>query len=73
MYSGWFTANFFEKNGTSVYHLRHDLGEKWSIFLERYMINMFKTLMGLDVEWEKGYEYVTIYIPDNKEGKYGKR
>lgn len=66
LYSGWFTANFFDRNGVSVYHLRHDLGVKWSIFLERYMVNMFKTLMKLEVESEKGYDYVTIYIPDGK-------
>jgi hypothetical protein len=71
MYSGWFTANFFEKDGTSVYHLRHNLGKKWSIFLERYMVNMFKTLMGLEVEVEKGYDFVTIYIPNKKESKRG--
>jgi hypothetical protein len=68
-YSGWFTANFFEKNGTTVYHLRHELGVKWSIFLERYMVNMFKTLMGIGVDSEKGYDYVTIFIPNAEKRK----
>jgi hypothetical protein len=72
LYSGWFTPNFFERNGFSVYHLRHDLGMKWSIFLERYMVNMFKSLMGLEVKSEKGYDYVTISIPDKKESRSGK-
>jgi hypothetical protein len=63
IYSGWFKSNFFKRDGDSVYHLKHDLGNKWSIFIEQYMIKMFKTVLKLEAKSERYIDSVTIYLP----------
>lgn len=68
-YSGWFEANFYEKNNHSIYHLRHGLGEKWSIFISHYMIRMFDSLLDTDVRTDVTENSVTIYIPNRRNNR----
>ena len=68
-YSGWFKANFYEKNNQTVYHLRHELGEKWSLFISHYMIKMFDSLLDTDIITEVKEDSVTIFIPNKRNSR----
>lgn len=65
-HSGWFEANFYEKNNHSIYHLRHDFGEKWSLFISHYMIKMFDSLLDTSIRTEVKEDSVTIFIPNKR-------
>ena len=65
-YSGWFEANFYEKNDAVVYHLRHDLGDSWSTFVNHFMLRMFDSLLDTDVRTDVTEDSVTVYIPKNR-------
>jgi hypothetical protein len=58
----WFTCyHHFHKN-SDVFHLQHDLGRGWSVYLQNYFLSYLKTLK-IDCE-TKVYDYaVNIRVP----------
>jgi hypothetical protein len=62
-YIGWFTCDYHKVNGVHMFHLRHVLDRKWSIFLQSYLEAMVRNILGLDVSADIGEDSVTLRIP----------
>ena len=65
-FSGWFDSIQHVKGTRNYIHLRHKLGEKWSIFLAEVISTMFKSILDVEVKTEKFENSVTIEM-DNTE------
>ena len=63
-YAGWFTCDYHQVNGVHMFHLRHVLDRKWSIFLQSYLDAMVMNILGFDVNADIGDDTVTLRIPD---------
>ena len=48
--AGWFECNHHLKNGKEIFHLRHNLGDKWSVYVAEVISYMF--LHYLDEKFE---------------------
>jgi len=44
---GWFRCDYREEGGTASFHLTHQLGFKWSVFLGNYISSAFNEALGL--------------------------
>jgi hypothetical protein len=62
-YADWFNCNYHMMNNMHMFHMRHGLGKKWSIFLQAYLEEMVKTILSLDVEAMISENTVTLRIP----------
>ena len=58
--AGWFKCNHHIKRDGDVFHLRHRLGKKWSIFVAEVISTMFENLLNVKVETEVFQGSVTI-------------
>jgi hypothetical protein len=61
-FARWFHC-FHNTQGTKdVFHLQHDLGRRWSVYLERYLLASLRSLNKVEVE-TKVYDYaVTLKV-----------
>lgn len=61
-YARWFTC-FHNTQGTKdVFHLQHDLGRGWSVYLAKYFLAFLKSLHKVDAE-TKVYDYaITLKV-----------
>ena len=48
----WFKCDHHTKENMDIFHIRHSLGKKWSIFLGSYLKSMFKSILDLDIDPE---------------------
>ncbi|UCC57654.1 MAG: hypothetical protein JSW14_04535 [Candidatus Bathyarchaeum sp.] len=60
--AGWFSCDHHIMGNKEVFHLRHGLGNKWSIFIAEVTSTMFKYLLNKKVETEILESSVTITI-----------
>jgi len=62
-YGNWYIYNHHVKNGKEVFHLRHTLGENWSIFLSEVVTTLFED--GLNRKVKKTFQdnTVTVEVP----------
>lgn len=51
-YGRWFKCDHYVTRSEDAFHLRHNLGRKWSIFVSNYLISMFKSILDIDVRIE---------------------
>jgi len=58
----WFKCDHHIKMNQDIFHLRHNLGRKWSIFVSNYLTHMFKSILDLDVKSELLDQAMTITI-----------
>lgn len=58
----WFKCDHHIKINQDIFHLRHNLGKKWSIFTSNYLTYMFKSILDLDVKPELLDQAMTIKI-----------
>jgi hypothetical protein len=65
-YAGWYRLNLHEGDG-GYYYLKHDLGEKWTIFLEGYLDSLFRKVIGMDIEMEVFGESLMIKFVESIE------
>lgn len=55
-FSRWFTCFHHTQSGKDVFHLQHNLGRGWSIFLENYLQSSLRSLANVDAE-SKIYDF----------------
>jgi len=65
-FAGWFECDHHIRRDKEIFHLRHDLGTKWSIYLAEAASEMFKSVLNTEVETEISDSSVTITI--NRQG-----
>jgi hypothetical protein len=65
-YRGWFRCSFHEMDEAQMFHLRHSLGESWSLFIKSYLESMFRDILEIELEAEAVNSTVALMIP-NKE------
>ena len=61
-FAGWFECDHHIKRDKEVLHLRHDLGMKWSIYVEAAASETFNSILGKKVTTEISDSSVTITI-----------
>ena len=61
-FAGWFECDHHVKQDKEILHFRHDLGIKWSIYVEAAASEMFKSVLGKKVTTEFSDSSVTITI-----------
>jgi hypothetical protein len=62
-YAGWFVCNYHKMDDMHMFHLRHRLDKKWSLFIQSYLEEMVKNVLDLDVEAVVSDNTVTLRIP----------
>ena len=60
--ANWFICDHHIRSNKEVFHLRHSLGNKWSIFIAEVTSTMFKSILSKNVETEVSEGSVTITI-----------
>lgn len=61
-FAGWYRCFHHPKENQDLFHLQHDLGRKWSIFLESYLRSILKNVNKTQVE-SRIYDYaVTLKV-----------
>lgn len=70
-HSNWYQFQFQKNNGKLSLLLRHNLGRKWSIYLNAYYSTLFKELLNINVESEIGEKSLEIFIPETNKTKNG--
>jgi len=58
--AGWFKCNHHIKNDKEMFHLRHSLGNNWSIFIASVISKMFENFLSEKVETKISQASVTI-------------
>ena len=61
-YAFWFRLQKFEQDNEIVYHLRNDLGWKWTKFLMGYMEATSKSVFGIPITTESTEFSLTIKV-----------
>jgi len=61
-FAGWFECDHHIRRDKEFFHLRHDLGIKWSIYLAEAASEMFKSILNKEVTTEMSNSSVTITI-----------
>ena len=61
-FARWFSCEYHPELGSDVFHLRHRLGNKWSIFIQNYLTAMFDTLLKTRVETTSLDQAVTLTL-----------
>ena len=62
-YAHWFTAMEHDTN-SHYYYLKHQLGEKWSIFVEAYVKSLFEDAVGVKVSTDRVGENILVKLDD---------
>ncbi len=62
-YAGWFSCNYHQVNGVHMFHLRHVLDKKWSLFVQSYLEAMVENIMDINVDAVVSDNTVTLRIP----------
>ena len=62
-FAGWFECDHHVKRDKEILNFRHDLGIKWSIYLEAAASEMFNSILNKGVTTEISDSSVTITIP----------
>ena len=61
-FAGWFECDHHVKRDKEILHFRHDLGIKWSIYVEAAASETFNSVLGKKVTTEISDSSVTITI-----------
>ena len=65
-YADLFTCNYHVMKDMHMFHLRHGLDWKWSIFLQACLEAMVHTIQGLDSETTVSDHTMTLMVPLNE-------
>ena len=66
-FAGWFECDHHIRRDKEIFHLRHELGTKWSIYLAEAASEMFKSVLNEEVTTEISDSSVTITV--NRQNK----
>jgi len=61
-FARWFHCDYYPEFGSDIFHLRHRLGNKWSIFIKSYLTAMFENLAKTKVESKAMDQAVTLTL-----------
>jgi hypothetical protein len=59
-FARWFQCFYHNQGNTDVFHLQHDLGRGWSIYLEKYILAYLKSMVDTDAK-TKVYDYAVTF------------
>jgi hypothetical protein len=62
----WFSYNYHVEKKTRVFHLRHNFGENWNIFISEALSTVFENFVNVKPKIEFSKEAITIYLPNNE-------
>ena len=62
-YAGWFICNYHQIDGIHMFHLRHRLDKKWSLFVKSYLEAMVENVLNMDVGATVSDNTVTLRLP----------
>jgi hypothetical protein len=63
-YGCWFDVDHYVTDKENMFHLRHNIDRKWSIYISNFLSSMFKSLLDIDIKPEIREDSVTIRIPN---------
>ena len=66
-YANWFKCEHHLVNNKEYFHLRHNLGEKWSIYLAEAVSVLFEYCCNIRVKKEFLEGAVTLEIPSSRQ------
>ena len=61
-FARWFACEYHPELSSEVFHMRHRLGNKWSIFIQNYLTAMFETLLKTKIESTALDQAVTVTL-----------
>ena len=65
-FAKWFSCFYHKQENNDLFHIQHDLGIGWSVFLENYLQSFLKSITDANVK-TKTYEYaVTLKVTQPK-------
>lgn len=59
-FARWFQCFYHTQGNTDIFHLQHDLGRGWSIYLEKYILAILRFMAETDVE-TRIYDYAVTF------------
>ncbi len=62
-YGNWFNYNHHIKNNKEIFHLRHNLGENWSVYVSEVISTLFEYGLNKKVKTEFLEDSATINVP----------
>ena len=62
-YAHWFSVTEHETDA-HYFYIKHNYGEKWSVFIESYIYTLFDSVVGIDVNTERVGENIMVKIFD---------
>jgi hypothetical protein len=67
-FARWFQCFYHQQGTKDVFHLQHDFGNEWSVFLEKYLIAFLGAIINTEVT-TRVYDYavtLTVTRPRSK-------
>ena len=59
-FSRWFQCFHHTQGNMDIFHLQHDLGRGWSVYLERYLLACLRSMTGTDAK-TRVYDYAVTF------------
>ena len=59
-FARWFHCFHHTQGNTDIFHLQHDLGRGWSVYLERYVLACLKSMTDTDAK-TRVYDYAVTF------------
>jgi hypothetical protein len=61
-FARWFQCFYHTQGDTDLFHLQHDFGHGWSVFLENFLLSFLRSMTGLEAK-TRIYDYaVTLEV-----------
>ncbi len=59
-FARWFQCFHHKQGDTDIFHLQHDLGRGWSVYLERYFLAHLRSMTDMDAK-TRVYDYAVTF------------
>jgi len=61
-FARWFQCFYHPQGSTDLFHIQHDFGHAWSVFLESFLLSFLRSMTGMDAK-TRVYDYaVTLEV-----------
>jgi hypothetical protein len=65
-FARWFQCFYHPQESTDLFHVQHDFGHAWSVFLESFLLSFLRSMTGMDAK-TRIYDYaVTLKVTHPK-------
>ena len=62
-FARWFQCFYHTQGTKDIFHMQHDFGHKWSVFLEKFLLSFLRSMTGIDDAKTRVYDYaVTLEV-----------